>query len=533
MERLIAKLICIKNKETNVITMNHYIYLLREREFIKTNEQIFKIGKTTQEGLGRFKNYPNGSELILHIKCTDCHTTEKQLIAVFKSKYKHRSDIGTEYFEGDYFEMMRIIMDSVMNTKSAIQPNPKTAEEDLLWSKFQKKKTKNGSFDRFCVKRRDTVQFDIDYDKLSPLDMLKKYTCITDLFITEKESNRGYLRFKGGPEWYMFGNDTEEALGDFIEANITSMEDVRNYSKRLQMIKNKISQIKVDKSRKIIDSYVIYFDFHSKKFPKLENGMSMWPDRICEHALKYRETKSDQKITRDKSDVECPEDVEALIIDFRENKIRALRGDDMYWHKRGRKPIILDFTHLSQYECTHEGNDLINPTAKFRDDIHEFINLFISDVNMFKNIMYDIFDGKKGIYRIKRRGNTKNYGMDMLIHNLVSSMNIRYVENFYRSNGKRVINSLYLNTISGNKIPKECVVLYDNIGCKDIHKYSEKYLIIVNDNKGEGIDCNYDAVKELAIVKNQEYHNFPWDDTLIGNGIMAGILWWLVDNYDR
>lgn len=32
-----------------------YIYLLQEREFIKTNENIYKIGKTKQENCKRFK----------------------------------------------------------------------------------------------------------------------------------------------------------------------------------------------------------------------------------------------------------------------------------------------------------------------------------------------------------------------------------------------------------------------------------------------------------------------------------------------
>jgi hypothetical protein len=33
---------------SNIITTN-YIYLLQEREFIKTNENIYKIGMTTKE----------------------------------------------------------------------------------------------------------------------------------------------------------------------------------------------------------------------------------------------------------------------------------------------------------------------------------------------------------------------------------------------------------------------------------------------------------------------------------------------------
>ena len=46
----------------NIIEENknsEYIYLLQEREFIKTNEPIYKIGKTKQECLKRIINYSN------------------------------------------------------------------------------------------------------------------------------------------------------------------------------------------------------------------------------------------------------------------------------------------------------------------------------------------------------------------------------------------------------------------------------------------------------------------------------------------
>lgn len=94
--------------------MNHYVYLLREREFIKTEENVFKIGKTKQNGLSRFKNYPSGSELIVHVKCIDCDSSERKLIDLFKEKYKQRKDIGTEYFEGNCIDMMNSILMHVL-----------------------------------------------------------------------------------------------------------------------------------------------------------------------------------------------------------------------------------------------------------------------------------------------------------------------------------------------------------------------------------------------------------------------------------
>jgi len=76
----------------------NYIYLLQEREFIKTNENIFKIGKTKQENLKRLGSYPIGSQLLFQMICYDCDTIVKQLLLIFNEKYISQRDIGYEYF---------------------------------------------------------------------------------------------------------------------------------------------------------------------------------------------------------------------------------------------------------------------------------------------------------------------------------------------------------------------------------------------------------------------------------------------------
>ena len=63
---------------------SEYIYLLQEREFIKTNENIFKIGKTKQANNKRFSNYPNGSILLFQMICNNCDILEKQIIRTLK-----------------------------------------------------------------------------------------------------------------------------------------------------------------------------------------------------------------------------------------------------------------------------------------------------------------------------------------------------------------------------------------------------------------------------------------------------------------
>lgn len=84
----------------------HYVYLLQEREFIKTGEQIYKIGRTEKANCRRFNQYPKGSILLFQIICNDCYYVEDKIVELFKVKFKQRKDIGKEYFEGNYKVMI-------------------------------------------------------------------------------------------------------------------------------------------------------------------------------------------------------------------------------------------------------------------------------------------------------------------------------------------------------------------------------------------------------------------------------------------
>lgn len=107
----------------------NYIYLVKEREFIKTNENIYKIGRSKQENTKRFLQYPKGSELIIQARCIDCIKTEKILINIFKTKFIHRKDIGNEYFEGNDIIMQSIIHDLLFNEFKIVNAQEITIEE--------------------------------------------------------------------------------------------------------------------------------------------------------------------------------------------------------------------------------------------------------------------------------------------------------------------------------------------------------------------------------------------------------------------
>ncbi len=78
--------------------MSQYIYLLREREFIKTKENIYKVGRTEKENLKRFNQYPKGSELLFQMICNDCKSIEKKVLKKIVNRVKNESSIYKKRF---------------------------------------------------------------------------------------------------------------------------------------------------------------------------------------------------------------------------------------------------------------------------------------------------------------------------------------------------------------------------------------------------------------------------------------------------
>jgi hypothetical protein len=110
-----------------------YVYLLKEREFVKTNENIYKIGKTRQHNNKRFFAYPKDSILLFQILCDDCDKLENDIIKVFKKKYNQCKNIGIEYFEGDCNDMI----DTIFYLKKNMYDDVNKMNENLEKNKIK------------------------------------------------------------------------------------------------------------------------------------------------------------------------------------------------------------------------------------------------------------------------------------------------------------------------------------------------------------------------------------------------------------
>lgn len=86
-----------------------YLYVLQEREFIRTKEPIYKVGFTKQDGFKRFNGYSKGSILHLYCRANDVINKEKKLLKILNNKFIKRSDFGNELFEGNIEEIKNTV----------------------------------------------------------------------------------------------------------------------------------------------------------------------------------------------------------------------------------------------------------------------------------------------------------------------------------------------------------------------------------------------------------------------------------------
>lgn len=83
-----------------------HIYVVKEREFLKTNENIYKIGRS-KNIVNRMPSYPKSSRIYTILYVKDVVEVEKYIIDRFDGLFIKRTDIGSEYYECDENDLMR------------------------------------------------------------------------------------------------------------------------------------------------------------------------------------------------------------------------------------------------------------------------------------------------------------------------------------------------------------------------------------------------------------------------------------------
>jgi hypothetical protein len=199
-----------------------YVYLIQEREFIKTSENIFKVGKSKQENNKRINQYPKQSKLILQILCDNCDILEKELIISFKNKYNHRKDIGNEYFEGEHEDMIKNIFYTRNNFDDIIN-----------YEKIEKEKTQD-ALKRELLKKENDIK--IQEEKKLILKQEKEFNIqkkelLKELITKQKENEK----------------KQKELIKQAINKEKQNLKQIENEKKELEKIENEIKKKELQK----------------------------------------------------------------------------------------------------------------------------------------------------------------------------------------------------------------------------------------------------------------------------------------------
>jgi len=97
--------------------MSEYVYLLREREFVRIGENTYKIGRSAQPGDNRFARYPKGSQIEHRLCVPDSKRAERAIKTMFEKYFVQKTEYGSEYFEGKKFAMVYLMNTTIGELK--------------------------------------------------------------------------------------------------------------------------------------------------------------------------------------------------------------------------------------------------------------------------------------------------------------------------------------------------------------------------------------------------------------------------------
>jgi len=84
------------------------MYLLQEREFFNLKQPVYKIG-ITETVRNRMGQYPKGSKIIFIMPVDG--DPEQLCLVKFRSQFIPRTDVGSEYFQGDADLMVKTVIE--------------------------------------------------------------------------------------------------------------------------------------------------------------------------------------------------------------------------------------------------------------------------------------------------------------------------------------------------------------------------------------------------------------------------------------
>ena len=106
------------NNDIKIKLVQEYVYIIRECDFVRLNEDIYKIGRTSKTNPeDRFQKYRKGTEIIAFFKVNNSIECENKMIKCFSNhtNIKKMDEYGKESFQGNRNELLSEILKIVIN----------------------------------------------------------------------------------------------------------------------------------------------------------------------------------------------------------------------------------------------------------------------------------------------------------------------------------------------------------------------------------------------------------------------------------
>lgn len=216
-----------------------YVYLIHPRAPLNANENVYKFGKT-DDFKQRMNGYDKGSIPLLVLWVEEKDAFENAVLALFRVKYTQRRDYGTEYFEGNPFQMITdIIAECEQNSvqyalkrEDAITITPEQQRRAME----QKQKEDDEKKTRAFMSGRSVLIKELN--KVHP-------RCVSSLFV-DIERGANYMEFyalnaynymKHGATTYMYKfqngngnvpNQPKTKLGAYLEDTLSAVTSLCN-----------------------------------------------------------------------------------------------------------------------------------------------------------------------------------------------------------------------------------------------------------------------------------------------------------------
>jgi hypothetical protein len=147
-----------------------YIYIIKEREFINTDEDVYKIGSSSSV-LESMSHIPKGSNVYMIVKVNNAAKVEEEIVTQLKKckSLIHYACIGDEYFQGDIITIINTASQAIVLLRDEGSTEEDSSSEESLYepSEPEAEVSKHVSSDpvvlisQYIVDRKEELQEEI------------------------------------------------------------------------------------------------------------------------------------------------------------------------------------------------------------------------------------------------------------------------------------------------------------------------------------------------------------------------------------